>query len=46
MFVELMPEQIENADRAARKLFEKAVVGSMQDLSGNPRVLTIQRGGK
>ncbi|HAL46768.1 MAG TPA: peptide chain release factor N(5)-glutamine methyltransferase [Dehalococcoidia bacterium] len=46
MFVELMPEQIENADRAARKLFEKAVVGSMQDLSGNPRVLTIQKGGK
>ncbi len=45
MFVELMPEQIDSAMGVAARLFEDAAVGSISDLSGDPRVLKIQRGG-
>ncbi len=45
MFVELMPEQIDSAMGVAARLFEDAAVGSISDLSGDSRVLKIQRGG-
>jgi len=45
LLVELMPDQIDQAQRLATKVFPTAYIGFARDLSGDPRALTVYMGG-